>query len=125
MKLTLTIPILAGLLGMTGCTTLLSTNSFTLEEEVIVDPHLPGTWVNERKRHGPDPAERNGLRRDVPRRRQGLGEVHRAAASGSGTPCCSDLQQDADNALSWRCISRSGCGRKPADCGGLSWIATG
>ncbi len=49
MKLTLTIPILAGMLGMTGCTTLLSTNSFTVEEEAITDPYLPGTFVNSEK----------------------------------------------------------------------------
>jgi hypothetical protein len=46
MKLTLTIPILAGLLTMTGCATLLSTNPFVAEEEAIVDALLAGTWTN-------------------------------------------------------------------------------
>src|SRR3954470_4159150 len=47
MKLTLTIPILAGLLGMTGCSTLLSTDAFTNDGEAMVDPHLAGAWTNE------------------------------------------------------------------------------
>lgn len=47
MKLTLTIPILAGLLSMTGCATLFSTDAFVKDEEAIVDPYLAGTWTNE------------------------------------------------------------------------------
>ena len=47
MKLTLTIPILAGLLSMTGCATLLSINPFANAEDAIVDPHLAGVWNNE------------------------------------------------------------------------------
>lgn len=46
MKLTLTIPILAGLLTMTGCATLFSTNPFVNDDEAIVDPHLAGIWTN-------------------------------------------------------------------------------
>lgn len=47
MKLTLTIPILAGLLTMTGCATLVSTNPFVNDDESMVDPHLAGTWSND------------------------------------------------------------------------------
>jgi hypothetical protein len=47
MKLTLSIPLLASLIGMTGCATLLSTDAFVTQEEAMVDPHLAGTWTKD------------------------------------------------------------------------------
>jgi len=116
MKLTLTIPILAGMLGMTGCTTLLSTNSFTLEEEAITDPSLPGTWVHEKDTIL---IRQNGKGYDVTYFDGGKDTVKfTGRLVKAGDALLLDLQQDTDDAF---VLALHFAVRVWPEAGGLRW----